>query len=266
MVLADLAIGGESHKVLMHAPKNGFFYVIDRDPVEQRKRWEVPYNDSLFNGGTMTTAGNLVFQGTGWGQFIAYSASTGEKLWSFYAGLGIIAAPISYSVDGQQYVSLLVGYGGNGGILGKLADYGWRFDEQPRRLLTFALDRHVPLPPGKPPRFNVKAVDSPSLAIDQGQAARGAKEYQSALCGFCHGAQLENVGSFAPDLRESALAAAWPAFRSVLHEGALANLGMPKFGHLTEDKMRAIYLYIRQGARDAIHSSNEGTKPSSHGS
>jgi hypothetical protein len=51
----------------------------------------------------------------------------------------------------------------------------------------------------------------------------------------------------------------------VLHEGALANLGMPKFGHLTDDQMRAIYLYIRQGAPNALHSSNEAVKPSSHG-
>jgi len=63
------------------------------DPVARQKRWEVHYADSMWNGGTLTTAGNLVFQGTGRGQFIAYDARTGDKLWSMDAGLGIIAAP-----------------------------------------------------------------------------------------------------------------------------------------------------------------------------
>lgn len=64
------------------------------DPVAQKKRWEVRYQDSFFNGETMSTAGNLVFQGTGRGQFVAYNANAGAKLWNFNAGLGIIAAPI----------------------------------------------------------------------------------------------------------------------------------------------------------------------------
>ena len=68
--------------------------------------------DTIWNGGTLATAGDLVFQGTADGYFSAYDAATGERLWRFNAGLGIIAAPISYSVGGKQYVSVLVGYGG----------------------------------------------------------------------------------------------------------------------------------------------------------
>ena len=338
IVLAELTINGRQHKALLHAPKNGFFYVIDRttgklisadpfskvnwarridlnsgrpvelpavrdlwpgflgahswqpmafnpetglvyiptmkwdsdatelnllepddatasllawDPVTQRQRWEVHYADSFWNGGATTTAGNLVFQGTGRGKFVAYKASTGEKLWSFDAGLGIIATPISYSVDGVQYISVLVGYGGAGGLLGKLADYGWRFNEQPRRLLTFALGRRTPLPLGGPPRHDVKAVDDPKFLIDAAQAATGAELYRSAQCYFCHGPELVNTGSFAPDLRESALAMNWDTFKSAVSAGTLAAGGMPKFDDLSDNDLRMIYMYVRQRARAA---------------
>jgi quinohemoprotein ethanol dehydrogenase len=220
------------------------------DPATQTKRWEVPY-DSFWNGGVVSTAGNLVFQGTGRGQLIAYRATTGEKLWSFDAGLGIIAAPITYSVDGVQYLSILIGYGGVAGVGTKLFDYGWRFGEQPRRLLTFSLGGHTPLPPGKPPRFTVSAVDDPTIAIDVPLATRGASVYDTNYCWLCHGNNLENTGSIAPDLRESRLALSWNAFRSVLNSGALAGAGMPKFDDLSEPDMRAIYMYVRQRARDA---------------
>lgn len=339
IVLADLAILGVSRKVLLHAPKNGFFYVIDRatgklvsaekfskvtwaekvdirtgrpienknvtdlwpsflgahswqpmsysprtglvyiptmkmgmalgshplkheedersatllawNPTTQQKMWEVRHEESFWNGGTMSTAGNLVFQGTGRGELAAYNATTGDKLWSFDARLGIVATPIAYEVDGKQYISVLVGYGGAVGLLGKVFDYGWRFNEQPRRLLTFGLGMQTQLPRGLGPRNKVRAVDNPSLVIDAAKAAKGGELYRSAWCFFCHGSQLENTGSFAPDLRESALAMKWEAFRSVLREGQLAPLGMPKYEDLSEEDQYAVYLYIRQRARQA---------------
>jgi quinohemoprotein ethanol dehydrogenase len=220
------------------------------DPATQTKRWEVRYSDSFWNGGTLTTAGNLLFQGTGRGRFVAYDARTGEKLWSFDTKLGIIAAPTTFEVDGTQYVSLLVGYGGSAGNGMKLFDYGWRFNEQPRRLLTFALGKGASLPPTAPPRFTVNAVDDPALVIDPKHALQGELLYNST-CFLCHGANALGTGSIAPDLRESVLALRWDAFRSVLHEGFLAAQGMPKYDDLTEDDMRNIFLYIRQRARDA---------------
>ena len=80
--------------------------------MHQKARWKVPL-DTFWNGGMLATAGDLVFQGTADGYFSAYDASDGKRLWRFNAGLGIIAAPISYSVGGKQYVSVLVGYGGS---------------------------------------------------------------------------------------------------------------------------------------------------------
>jgi len=209
----------------------------------------------------LSTAGNLVFQGTGRGQFIAYRATTGDKLWSFDAGLGIIAAPITYEVNGTQYVSILVGYGGMAGLGSKLFDYGWRFGEQPRRLLTFALGRRTALPVGQPPRFTVNPADDPALSIDAKQASQGANAYSANFCSMCHGERLESTGSIAPDLRESRLALNWQAFRSVLHDGTLASAGMPKFDDLSDSDMHAIYMYIRQRARESAHpwSAKQGT-------
>jgi quinohemoprotein ethanol dehydrogenase len=220
------------------------------DPVTQQKRWEVNYPDSFWNGGTMTTAGALVFQGTGRGKFLAYDAKTGAALWTFDAGLGIVGAPVTYEVGGTQFVALLVGYGGSAGGGGKMFDTGWRFNEQPRRLLAFALDRRTSLPATAPPRFTVHAVDDPALQIDARQAAEGSRLYHFS-CSSCHGGQLQSTGSIAPDLRESVLALNWPSFRSVLHDGLLASAGMPKYDELSDEDLRSIYLYVRQGSREA---------------
>jgi quinohemoprotein ethanol dehydrogenase len=353
MTLAELVISGKSRKVLMQAPKNGFFYVIDRadghlisaqklgkatwaeridlesgrpveqpgirykddpiviwpsvfgihnwqamsfdsatglmyiptmnlgmaigantfdvspkdigdgtaallawDPVGQRKRWEVPLGDSFWNGGTLATAGNLVFQGTGSGKLNGYNATSGEHLWSFYAGLGINAAPITYAINGVQYVAILVGYGG-GINAARVHDYGWRYGEQPRRLLAFALGKSRPLPPGKPPRFTVNAIDNPSLVIDAKLAAEGEKLYRTFTCDFCHGTNMRNIASFARDLRESALASTPEGFKYVVQDGALVALGMPKFEDLNEQNMRALYMYVRQQAREAVQQASE---------
>jgi quinohemoprotein ethanol dehydrogenase len=143
------------------------------------KRWKIHY-DTFWSGGTLSCVSNLAFQGTWGGQFIVYRASTGGKLWSFDAGLGIIAAPVTCKVDRTQDVSILVGYGGMVSIGSKTLDYGWRFGEQPRRLLTFA-GRQTPLQPGRPPRFTLNAVDDPNLPIDAREAGEGLKGYDAKI-------------------------------------------------------------------------------------
>jgi glucose dehydrogenase len=75
--------------------------LIAWDPVARKPRWTAEYG-AYWNGGTLATAGNLVFQGTAAGDFIAYNATTGEKLWSSWATTGIVAPPITYSVDGSN--------------------------------------------------------------------------------------------------------------------------------------------------------------------
>jgi len=105
----------------------GFLFAWD--PVTETERWRVPTTNG---GGTMTTAGNLVFAASNAGEFEAFSADKGQKLWSAKLAQGF-ANPISYMVDGKQYVSVLAGRAGKG------------------RLYTFALDGSVPIPPPAAP-------------------------------------------------------------------------------------------------------------------
>jgi quinohemoprotein ethanol dehydrogenase len=102
-------------------PAGNFLFAWD--PVTETERWRVPAT-----GGTMTTAGNLVFAGSNAGEFEAFSADKGEKLWGVKLEPGF-ANPVSYMLDGKQYVSVLAGRAGKG------------------RLYTFALDGNVPVPP-----------------------------------------------------------------------------------------------------------------------
>ncbi len=93
-------------------PKSpAFGRLLAWDPVKQKEAWRVEHV-APWNGGTLTTAGNLVFQGTADGRFVAYNATTGEKLWESPTGTGVVAAASTYMIDGKQYVSIAVGWGG----------------------------------------------------------------------------------------------------------------------------------------------------------
>src|ERR1044071_9785659 len=98
-----------------------FRRLIAWGPVNQREAWRVEHV-SPWNGGTLSTAGNLVFQGTADGRFVAYNARTGKKVWEVPTGTGVIAAPSTYIVDGKQYVSIAVGWGGAGGVSQRTSD------------------------------------------------------------------------------------------------------------------------------------------------
>ncbi len=109
----------------------------------------------------------------------------------------------------------------------------------------------MPLPAGNnPPRFEVRAVDEPSLIIDDLQASAGSLLFNSS-CAGCHGAGLEATGRSLP-ICENRAALSWDAFRSVVHDGALAGANMPQYDDLTEADLRALYMYIRRGAREAL--------------
>jgi len=218
------------------------------DPVRQKARWKVRHDD-IWNGGVLATAGGLVFQGTADGNFSAYDATTGHQVWHFNAGLGIIAAPMSYMAGGHQYVSVLVGYGGSAAIWGDLMNVGWKYGVQPRRLLTFALGGKGVLPPSAPPDKSVKAVDDPAEKIDPADVAAGYGMF--IACSACHGRDLVSVGAPAPDLRESRIVLDKAAFLSVVHDGALKEHGMPGFFILGPKQLLQIRAYIRQGAREA---------------
>ncbi|GHC26110.1 alcohol dehydrogenase (cytochrome c) [Gemmobacter caeni] len=96
------------------------------DPATGEWKWEYK-NEAPLWGGVMTTAGGLVFFGTPEGEFIALDDTTGEKLWSFQTGSGIVGQPVTWEADGEQYVSVVSGWGGAvplwGGEVAKKVNY-----------------------------------------------------------------------------------------------------------------------------------------------
>ncbi len=213
------------------------------DPVTQKLRWEVeqPGNSP---GGTMATAGNLVFEGQINHNLVAYDATTGKKVWSYDAKAPIVAAPISYAVNGRQYITVLTGSGtGGGGAWAKgLQGFGIDFHTEPRRVLTFALGSQGVLPPAPPP-IKLVAPDDPSFKSDVKLEARGNGVFHSA-CAVCHGLQ-GMAGGTAPDLRVSPIPLSKETFVSVVHDGALVPQGMPQFADLPLDDLEAIRQYVR---------------------
>lgn len=202
------------------------------------------------NPGTMTTAGNLVFQGRVDGTLRAYDATTGEELWSFDTGLGISAPPVTYSVGGKQYIALLVGYGGGvAGLGGDIAvANGWAYGVHARRVVAFSLDGDTALPP-QPPAAAAQPIEMLQFEIDDALAEDGAGEF--GRCVVCHGFDAISPG-MAPDLRASALVGSAEAFAEVVRNGALQENGMPAFAHLSDDQLLRIRHYLRREAEKAL--------------
>ena len=148
------------------------------DPVARSPRWTVEHPGPA-NGGTLATAGNLVFQGTAGGEFRAYAADTGKQLWSFATQTGVAAGPATYSVNGKQYVAVLAGWGTlwdlNAGILatksGRVPNIS--------RLLVFALDGKAVLPPAT--KQSLAVLDPPPVTGEPEQIADGAVSYARQL-------------------------------------------------------------------------------------
>lgn len=215
------------------------------DPQAHKTRWSVPI-DTLWNGGAMVTAGNVVFQGTADGWFSAYDARTGTRLWQQNVGMGIIAPPMTYSVDGTQFVAVLAGYGGSAAVLSDIMNVGWKYSG-PRRVLTFALDKNLALPPSQPATLKLAVKDNPTEVLDPRQVAMGKAMY--IACAACHGRNVVAVGGPAPDLRESAVPLNSEAFWSVVHDGSLIQSGMPRFAMFGKPQIEALRLYVRSRAR-----------------
>jgi quinohemoprotein ethanol dehydrogenase len=228
---------------------DGISTLLAWDPIAQRPRWSVEY-PRLWNGGTLATAGNLVFQGTAEGWLYGYNAQTGERVWSFNTKNGIIAPPITYSVKGRQYLAVLVGYGGSVAPVGTLMDAGWRYGKHKPRVLAFALDASAKLPPTPPPTYSVAPVDDPRIVIDAAAATQGENLWNHTCIG-CHGVAAATAGPMAPDLRESRIATNFNAFSGVL-DGALKERGMPPIPQFDAEQRKDLFMYIRSLARAEI--------------
>ena len=218
------------------------------DPVRQRVAWEVPM-DGVFHPGTMTTAGNLVFQGRVDGSLRAYTADTGKEVWRRDLGLGLSAPPITYAVNGKQYVAILVGWGGAmAGVGGPIsAAHGWSYGVHKRYLVAFALDGKAALPVQPPPTFATPL--KADFKVDSALAQSGADVY--ARCTACHGPGAMAAG-MAPDLRASFVVTSTEQFTRVVRNGARAARGMPAYADITDQELTALQHYIRLAADAAL--------------
>jgi quinohemoprotein ethanol dehydrogenase len=180
------------------------------------------------------------------GRFSAYSATKGKELWHFDAQNAVLGAPISYRVDGEQYVTVVVGMGTSAATFQPLLG-GLTFDyrTQKRRVLTFKLDGRSSLP-AKSRTVAVRAVLDPAYRPDAALAQRGAMTYGRS-CGNCHGVGTVAAGA-APDLRASMAVLDQAIFGQIVHDGALVSAGMPRFDNLTDQDLRAVRQYIRANA------------------
>jgi quinohemoprotein ethanol dehydrogenase len=220
------------------------------DVRRQKPAWKIDL-PGFFNGGTLTSAGNLVIQGTSGGRLHAYSADKGLPLWNFNAGVGISAPPISYAIDGKQYIAVLAGWGGAAYVGSTaFAQHGWAYGSQPRRLLTFSLDGKMKPPPIQPPQLELAIIDDRAQDIDSAQATVGQDLYL-AMCLGCHGFAVISAGG-APDLRASTVAANLDSFRQLLKTGALQSQGMPRYQELNNREVEQMYWFIRQRARESL--------------
>ncbi|WP_116365722.1 PQQ-dependent dehydrogenase, methanol/ethanol family [Parahaliea mediterranea] len=211
------------------------------DPVKQEERWSQPY-EHIANGGTLSTAGNLVFQGTADGRVLAYAADTGEQLWEQSVSSGVGAGPISYEVDGEQYVAFNVGWGGAFPItFGALAYRTHVVNDS--RLYVFKLNGKAELPPIK--RRKIELPNPPPVEADEATLAEGAELF-ALHCGVCHGLSAMSA-DIIPDLRYLT-PQEHEDFLPIVF-GIRANKGMPPFGGILEPKqVESIHQYVIERA------------------
>jgi len=218
-----------------------FGRLIAWDPVAQKEAWRVE-QISPWNGGTLTTAGNLVFQGTADGRFIAYNAKSGEKLWEVPVGTGVVAAPNTYEVDGQQYVSIAVGWGGVYGLAQRANE-----KEGPGTVYTFKIGGTAAAPEAVQYRMGQLVA---GVKYDPAHVAEGTALYVSN-CVFCHGVpgvdrggNIKNLGYVTSEQLDK--------LGSFVFKGPFVDQGMPDFtGKLTPADVTKIQAFI-QGTADAI--------------
>ncbi|MDZ4321961.1 MAG: PQQ-dependent dehydrogenase, methanol/ethanol family, partial [Phenylobacterium sp.] len=217
--------------------------LIAWDPVAQKARFTIEH-PFFWNAGVMSTAGGLLFQGAAQGEFAAYDAANGKKLWAYKTENGVIAPPSTYEIDGEQYVALMVGYGGAGAL--SAPAFLPQRPRLPGRLLVFKLGGKAVAP-----AYQIPEAPSIDLAgvTSSGDAKRGFALYHQN-CQVCHGPNAG--GAYLPDLKRSQMLLTADSWKSVLIDGALASRGMASFSRFIDAKgaedLRAYVLSEARGA------------------
>ncbi|MBY0393485.1 MAG: PQQ-dependent dehydrogenase, methanol/ethanol family [Novosphingobium sp.] len=213
--------------------------LIAWDPVARKARWTVEH-DNAWAGGVLSTAGGLVFQGRLDGTLSAYDSATGKVLWQGQAHAGIAAAPITYEIDGEQYVAVTTGWGSMFALLN-----GFAFDKAVApslgRVVVFKLGAKGTIPTAALVPIERKPATEPFG--NEAMRTVGLRQY-ARNCMVCHGVFAISSGVL-PDLRWSPVSADAEAWRSVVLGGVLSQNGMVSFKSvLTEQDAEAIRAYV----------------------
>jgi PQQ-dependent dehydrogenase (methanol/ethanol family) len=219
-------------------PRTSRSFLVAWDPVARKEVWRSE-NRGTIASGVLSTAGGLVFQGSQKGEFSAYDDRTGRKLWSADPQTGVVAAAVSYELDGEQYVAQLAGYG--------TRDY---YTPNHSRLLVYKLGGTAQLPPaGELPPARV--LNPPAAFGTAEQLAQGAETWQ-IHCVMCHETQFGNRGLF-PNLLVSPMLNSAEAFRQVVIEGVLEPRGMVSFRQrISAVDAEAIRAYLTRRAHEQL--------------
>jgi quinohemoprotein ethanol dehydrogenase len=214
-------------------------HLLAWDPIAQQARWQVTHSDDP-NGGLLATAGGLVFQGTADGTLVAYAADDGRPLWKAETRIGILAPPISYQVDGDQYISVVAGMGGAGLPQAERL----RHLQNPGRVFAFRLGGGAAMPV-----VPEKVTADPSLPErfgDPGRIAKGETLYRRH-CQRCHGADAESRG-LVRDLRFAA-PGVHEQWNAIVLQGAYGGMGMAGFADILDaEQAEAIRSYVVERA------------------
>lgn len=216
------------------------------DPVTQKEKWSVQHSGA-WNGGVLSTGGNLVFQGNVGGEFVAYNAADGTKLWSFPAQTGVVAAPATYAIAEEQYVVVLAGWGGTYAISGGDASRLGGPAINRSRVLAFKLGgtAKLPEPQAEPAIAKPPALIGDAQLVHQGQVAFHTN------CSTCHGDSAVG-GGVLPDLRWSAVNRSEQAWREVVIDGARKDRGMVSFAPvMSAAEAESIRAYVIKRANDS---------------
>ncbi len=225
------------------------------DPVKQEARWTVNYAEAG-NGGVLSTESNLVFQGTPQGEFLAYNAETGDKLWSYTVNNGVAAAPSTYEVDGEQYIAIATGWGGAWAIS---AGHAWGKKAVPNvgRVAVFKLGGTAEIPSALEPYIE-KSPKTDAFGTPE-QLALGLQKY-SDNCMVCHGPLAMSSGVL-PDLRWSFVSSDSKTWTDIVLNGTSKYNGMVSFREqLNDEESEAIRAYVINQAWRAVEN-GEGISP-----
>ena len=225
-------------------PSTDFGFLGAWDPIRSEYQWSYQHKN-VINGGVLTTGGNLVFQGAGDGIFRAHNAKTGAVMWSKDLQTGVIAPPITYTIDGEQHIAVLAGWGGSAIAAGNPETSPATTYGNLGKLFAFKLGGEKKLP--RLPERKKRITSIIERRIDEEAVELGATLYMQ-YCSLCHGARAISSGII-PDLRMMS-ETTHNNFELIVLSGTREPLGMPNFDDLlNKNDINFIYQYLIHRSR-----------------